>query len=295
MIPVAIYASSAFNSYTGIAGAPAPQWNEWMRARPEMIIGWSPWQDVNVGVYKNLLAYMDTYAAENNIPQKPTDIAVTHPDWILHDSAGNKLFIPYNCANGSCQAYAMDLTNPAVIANQMANVEVIANAKYQGVFFDNANLALKAGDGNGNIVMPDGFTNEIWSRAIANFFAEVRASFPKLVLVMNSVWFDGANSLWVRNAIVSGTYYNMQRGYGDPNLSDYQKGQQLEFVQMVHSLGRNVIQMEDSQNPVGSSTMTLQEKIEWFALGYKSGDLMIVSDAFPDKWPTVLDTMSVVE
>lgn len=274
MTPIAVYGSSNWNIYTGDRNGPAPLWNQWLRARPEMVIGWSPDQDHNLGVCKQVICYMDTYA----IPTTNT----VHPEWILTDSSQNKLYQPYNCVNGSCQAYAGDLTNPAFVANQMGVVQAIANAKYQGVFFDNANLGLKASDGTGKIIMPSGFTSEIWARAMANFFAEVRSSFPKLVIVMNSVWFDGAPELWVRNAIVSGTYYNIQRGYGDPNLSDYAKAQQLKFVDMVHSLGRNVIQMEDSQNPVGSSTMTLQEKVNWFNLGYKAGDLMIVPDLYPN-------------
>ena len=36
-----------------------------------------------------------------------------HPEWILRDAAGNKLYIPFGCSGGTCPQYAGDIGNPA--------------------------------------------------------------------------------------------------------------------------------------------------------------------------------------
>ena len=45
---------------------------------------------------------------------QPSTLATQHPDWILKDAAGNKLYIPWGCSGGICPQYAADIGNPAL-------------------------------------------------------------------------------------------------------------------------------------------------------------------------------------
>lgn len=278
MIPIAVYGNSAWDKYT----ITTPAWKEWMMSRPEMVMGWAPYQQPNIGVYKSVIIYLDTYAIYNNTPAAATDVAVLHPDWILHDNAGNPLFIPWGGANGTFPQFAGDLTNPAFRANQIAAITSLMKTGYQGVFLDDMNMSLDVCNQAGVATVPSGYNEQVWAASFVTFAEEVRAAFPKATIIHNAVWFDAAPQDLIDRQIKACNYYNMERGYGDPNLNSYTIAQQLEFVQHIHSLGTNVIQEEYSQNPIAPGTFTLQDKINFFILGYKAGDLMTVNDLFPD-------------
>ena len=290
MIPLAIYGETPWDKYTL-----SPHWQQWMRERPELIVGWHPAQKPNIGIYPELLIYLDLYAIYND--GKPNNLASQHPDWILHDDAGNNLFIPWGCNNGACPQFAGDLTNPAFRQYQMQQIQNLKDLGYQGVYLDDVNLALSVGDGTGKMVAPSGVSRENWARHVVEFLEGVRSFFPTFTIAHNAVWFADVPVEYLNRQIVSCTYFNIERGYGDPNLTEIQKARQLKFVDHVHSYGRNVIQLEYSQHAnnadPATGPLTLQDKIDWFKLGYSHGDLMVVYDLYPDAWLSIMDTNEV--
>lgn len=296
MIPLAVYGESPWDKYTGanaFGPSKAPQWNQWMRSRPEVIVGWAPYQQCNIGSFPKLLIYLDAYAIYKNpdgTPNFPVDPLNKQPvsDCILHDDKGNLLFIPWGCNAGTCPQFAGDLRNPGFVRAQIQSIANLKQAGYQGIFIDDVNLQLDVGNGTGAIVAPSGVTPESWAWAMVDFVEKVRGTFPDLLIAHNSVWWDTAPEEAVNRQIVACNYYNMERGYGDPGLTPLQFAHQVQFVDRIHRYGRNVIQMEYSQNPNNTGPtgptngLTLQDKVNWFQTGYAPGDLMIVKDLFPD-------------
>ena len=61
----------------------------------------SPYFDSRTGWYPNGWVYDDAYAIYAG-----EELASQHPEWILKDAAGNKLYIPFACSGGSCTQYA---------------------------------------------------------------------------------------------------------------------------------------------------------------------------------------------
>ena len=53
-----------------------------------------------------------TRTPTRSIPAR-TPLDSEHPEWILKDAAGNKLYIPFGCSSGTCPQYAADIGNPA--------------------------------------------------------------------------------------------------------------------------------------------------------------------------------------
>ena len=69
---------------------------------------YTPYFDNKLSWMPNALVYIDSYAIYTNSP-----VASAHPEWILKDQAGNSLYIPWGCSNGSCPQYAADIANPS--------------------------------------------------------------------------------------------------------------------------------------------------------------------------------------
>ena len=57
--------------------------------------------------YGDAWAYQDLYAIYTD-----SDVVTRHPDWILKDAGGHKLYIPFGCSGGECPQYAADFGNP---------------------------------------------------------------------------------------------------------------------------------------------------------------------------------------
>ena len=68
----------------------------------------SPYFDSRLSWYPNGWVYKDLYAIGVG-----SSMASAHPDWILRDSAGQALYIPFACSGGTCPQYAGDVGSPA--------------------------------------------------------------------------------------------------------------------------------------------------------------------------------------
>src|SRR2546423_2595568 len=98
-------ASSEFDSFTRRR---SPKYGAFLRRHMWRMVAYSPYFDNKTRRYPNAWVYDDAYAIGRG-----SGLAARHPDWILRDRAGNPLFIPYGCANGTCPQYAADTSNAA--------------------------------------------------------------------------------------------------------------------------------------------------------------------------------------
>ena len=206
-------------------------------------------------------------------PTLPIQLAMSadHPDWILKDDAGNLLWIPFNCRNGQCDAYAADFTNPAVIDFQCKQVKAIKAAGFAGLWLDNANMDIRCSDGAGNIVTPAGIDGETWARAMAHFLEAIRAAAPPpFKIIHNPLRNSTAPAEYIARQITACDRVNLEYGFswGGPTLKAI--AQTKAFIDLCHNLGRPVI-IEETGTPVNLADTCAAfdafcARDDWFAL-----------------------------
>ena len=98
-------AESSFNEYTD---APSPATKEWLRTHFWRILAFSPYFDSRTSWYPNAWAYRDAYAVYNGNP-----LVQQHPEWILKDNTGKKLYIPWGCSGAPALSTLATSRTPA--------------------------------------------------------------------------------------------------------------------------------------------------------------------------------------
>jgi hypothetical protein len=204
----------------------------------------------------NSWAYIDLYA----IYTKST-LAARHPEWILTDASGKKLYIPWGCSNGTCPQYAADVSDPAFRSWWISNATSALSAGYKGVWIDDVNLEFRVSDGNGNEVAPidpntgTTMTSENWRRYVAEFVEEIRAALPAYEILHNSIWYASPTEYsdqYVQRQMKAADYINLERGISDPGIvgmtGRYSVSDFLGYVDQAHSYGKNVVFDELSRN-----------------------------------------------
>lgn len=224
---------------------------DWLNAKFWRTEVFTPFFDSRTSWYGRGWLYSDIYAI-----YKGGDIAVKHPEWILKDGAGNKLFIPWGCGGGSCPQYAADITNPDYRAFWIAQLKTNLAKGYKGAWIDDVNLERRVGNGNGDEVAPYsaalGRTMSVgdWRKAMADFTEQVRAEVPNHELLHNSIWYAGGDvgrhsNPDIQRQINSADYINVERGVTDGGLTggtaEWSYRRLLDYIGFVHSKGKGVI------------------------------------------------------
>src|ERR1700761_5612424 len=83
------YAQSAFDAYDS---APSPAGIQWMQKEFASMVVFSPFFDSRTSWFPNAYVYQSFYGIAPG-----SWVQYNHPEWILHDSGGNWLYIPFNC------------------------------------------------------------------------------------------------------------------------------------------------------------------------------------------------------
>ena len=121
----------SFDTYTN---SPTVSQQQWMQQHFWRMVVYSPYFDTRTSWYPDGYVYIDSYAIYTG-----SVLASQHPEWILKDANGNKLYIPWGCSNGACPQYAADFSN-AVYRQYWINQAAPILAKgYQGLFIDDVN------------------------------------------------------------------------------------------------------------------------------------------------------------
>jgi hypothetical protein len=239
-------ANSTMVSFIGSSTSTQQQWmrDHWQRAIVE-----APYWDSKLSWYPNAWVYQDSYAIYN-----PSTTATQHPDWILKDSAGRKLYIPWACSGGTCPQYAADIGSSAWRQDYINRCKALVAKGYKGIFADDVNMDLHVSDGSGNPVVPIDprtgapMTDAAWKSYFAAFMEQLRAAIPGAEIVHNAIWFAGNHTGTepeIAREIKAADYFNMERGFNDAGLTggtgSWSVYAMLRFIDTVHSYGRHVV------------------------------------------------------
>lgn len=245
--------SSAFDVYTN---SPSTSQQSWMKSHFWRLQSSSPYFDKRLAWMPNAWAYVDLYGIPTN-----SSLVTQHPDWILHDGAGNRLYIPFGCSNGTCPNYAGDITNSKFRSWWVANAQSILSKGYKGFWIDDVNMEFRVGNGSGSQVAPYNpdtgttMTYDEWRLNIAEFTEQIRSALPTAEIVHNAIWFASPtrySDQYVIREIKAADYINCERGVSDSGLvggsGSWSVRAFLAYVDAVHSYGKNVLMDEYAFN-----------------------------------------------
>ena len=213
-------ADSGFESYVR---APSAAQAQWMREHFFRQKTYAPYFDSRTSWYPNAWSYRDLYAIYTD--GRDGGVAGQHPDWILKDPQGRRLYIPYACEGGTCPQYAADIGSPAFRSWWIDQAKQTLAHGYKGLFVDDVNLLFKVSDGQGNEVAPldprtgQPMTATNWRRYMAEFVEqitrEVKATHPDMEIAHNPIWFAGHDDPYTKRALLAADYIDLERGVSD--------------------------------------------------------------------------------
>jgi Hypothetical glycosyl hydrolase family 15 len=212
----------------------------------------SPYFDSRLRWYRRAWAYLDLYGISTR-----SSIARQRPKWILRDSVGNPLYIPFDCSAGSCVQYAGDPTNPAFRRWWIRRARRIVRRGYKGVYLDNVNLIRRVSYGTGQETVPYSprrrrrISGVAWRRAIAKFTRQIRRSLRRTEIAHNVIWFaPGAKGKWGRMQTRSANVITLERGVNDAGLTGgkgkFSLRNFLRFSDWVHRRRAGVLHWESA-------------------------------------------------
>jgi Hypothetical glycosyl hydrolase family 15 len=280
-------ADSGFDQFTS---SPSAQEQAWLRAHMWRMTVWSPYFNSRTSWYPNGWVYDDAYAIYVG-----EELASQHPEWILRDAQGNKLYIPWGCSGGSCPQYAGDIANPAFRHYWIENLTARVAHGYRGVFIDDVNMNRQVGNAQEEPVAPiDSNTKQpmseaAWRQYMAQFMQEVRAALPNAEIVHNVIWFAdehaGTASPEIRSELASANFINLERGANDSGLTGgegpWSLSALLAYVDQIHALGKNVIMDGGASDGQG-----LAYNLAAYLLISNGGDAVSGGGQTPDNWWT---------
>lgn len=241
------FAQEAKSSFDRFTEAPSAGTQAWIREHYDRMRTYAPYFDGRTNWYSNSWTYRDAYAVYKNDDGSPGDNA----RYVLKDSSGRKMFIPYGCGGGTCPLYAADIGDPGFRAAWIADVrETLRGGNYKGVFVDDVNMEFRVGDANGNERAPMNprtgrpMTHTEWKGYMATFMEQIKAAFPDKEIVHNAIWFSGHDDPAVARELRAADVVNLERGVVDGGLNrgGGQFGLEtfLDHVDWLHRNGKAV-------------------------------------------------------
>jgi Hypothetical glycosyl hydrolase family 15 len=281
-------AKSSFDPF--ITGATVAQ-RQWMNGHYEGMRGYSPFFDQALPWAPPSQFYMDLYAIYNNA--SGDQVIAQHPDWVLRDAAGKKLFIQWGCSGGTCPQYAADIGHPGFRSHWIEDAREQLEKGYDGIFIDDVNLAMKVSNGNGAFTRPldprtgSPMTDADWRRYVAEFTEEIRAAFPDATLSHNTYWRDHASwraDSFTLRELAAADVIEIERGFNDGGIvggeGTYGFETYLSHMDWLHSRGLSIM-----YQPYGLDWASREFEVASYYLVNDGGD-SIVSDfqADPTNW-----------
>ncbi|HXE10780.1 MAG TPA: malectin domain-containing carbohydrate-binding protein, partial [Bryobacteraceae bacterium] len=282
---LALRTSSSFDVYTNHPGTYGPWLNEHLWRMQTS----TPYFNRKLSWFRNAWAYIDSYAI-----YRGSALLTQHPEWVLRDSEGNALFIPWGCSNGTCPQYAADISSQDYRNWWIQQAKGLMATGYKGLWIDDVNLIMQVGNGYGHRVAPIDratgrpMTTNAWEKYFADFMTQVRQALPKAEILHNSLWFAGSGARgsdpYVQQEIKAADWINRESGISDTGITGddgpWSVQEFFRFVDIVHSLGAQIDIQEFDMNG------------EYGIAGYflvSNGTDAFGAGISPDKWPAVLD------
>lgn len=237
--------SSEFDRFTNHRSGSVARWLDRTLFRA---VVYSPYYDNKTGWFDRVWDYRNLYGIGVG-----SRLARRHPEWILRDGRGRRLFLQWGCANGRCPQYAGDVSNRAFRAHWIAEARAELAHGYKGLWIDDVNLDLRVSRGSGATARPvvkgHAVSDARWRALVSAFAVQIRRAFPRAEIVHNAIWYAGGARRdaepAVRRQIQSADWVNLERGVNDAGLTggdgEWSLHAFLAHVDVVHRLGRNVI------------------------------------------------------
>ena len=236
-------ANSAFDSYT--TGA-TPEQQQWMRDHYSRMRGYAPYFDRALSWAPPTDFYRDLYA----IYTDESTLLSQHPDWVLKDSSGHRLYIPWACNGTSCTQYAADIGDPGFRQFWINEARSDMAKGYKGIFIDDVNLEMKVGNASGSFTRPiDPRTGQAMTETEApvhgGIHREIRAQISDAHIAHNSLLWMDQNDTYVQREVKAADSIELERGFSDTGLTEgtgkYGFQTLLSHVDWLHSLGKSII------------------------------------------------------
>ena len=276
---------------------PSPADVQFMNTRWARLLTYSGYWDNKLSWFSNAWMYADAvalYSDPNNTLY--AQLLQMHPDWILRDSRGNPLYINWGCGGGTCPQYAANLSDPNGFRAwwiQEIRLYLDQNPPYKGIFIDDVNLDLSLiSDGSGNPaaaidpITGRSLTENSWRAYFADFLEQVRAAFPKVEIVHNSLWYLDWTDSNIQRQIRAADWINLERGVNDPGLTGgagyWSLDRLLTFIDNVHQNGKGVIL--DGEAPASNSGAAREYSTAVYLLISTGADLVGDSSQTPTDW-----------
>ncbi len=189
--------------------------------------GYSPFFDQALPWAPPAHFYQDLYAIYNERRadgEPDLSYISARPRLVLRDSAGNPLFIPFDCAEGECTQYAADIGNPEWQDDWIGRARDRFAGGYAGVHVDDVNMLMRVSNGWGEPVTPidprtgGPMRTMDWRRYVAEFTERIRAEFPEAEITHNSIWFAGHGDPYIQRALAAADYVELERGFVDQGV-----------------------------------------------------------------------------
>ncbi|HZO57845.1 MAG TPA: NPCBM/NEW2 domain-containing protein [Bryobacteraceae bacterium] len=237
-----------FNRYTD---NPTLAQQQWMVQHIWRLGTYSPYFDNKLSWFPNAWLYLDLYAIPKNSP-----LITQHPEWILKDAAGNRMYIPWECSGGTCPQYAGNIASQAFRNWWIADARAKLSKGYKGMWLDDVNMMFRVSNGY-QVEQPPIDTNtgalmtyDNWRRYVAEFVEQINRDLSGYEILHNSIWFAGPAGIrdrdpYVQRQIAAADYINCERGVTDAGLTggtgEWSLDAFLDFVDRVHAAGKAVI------------------------------------------------------
>ncbi len=246
-------AKSDFDIYTE---NPDSSRQQWMRENFYRMQTYSPYFDDRLSWYPMAWEYQNAYGIGSG-----DSLVSAHPEWILKDTDGSRLYISFGCSGGTCPRYAGDIGNPEFRTWWIHQAKQKISTGYLGLWVDDVNLLWRIGDGGGNSVRPidprtgKEMTLADWRRYFVELLEELRSAVPNAEIVHNFIWYaDDYRNQYVSRQIAAADYLNFERGISDSGIrgGDGKYGFEtfLDLIDYAHSIGVNVVLDDDDDQSV---------------------------------------------
>lgn len=279
-----VNAKSAFDDWTR---SPSIEEQETMRELYDWMVVFSPYFDERLDWYENGLAYIDLYAIYTDLDKD--DRSIEHPEWILTDAGGERLFIDWGCEGGTCPQWAADVGDPEFRADFLERVERLLEIGYPGVMIDDVNLLWRISNGDGETVEPiddrtgDAMSLQDWQRYVAELVEMVRDRFPEARIMHNSIWYTDSpdfDNEFVARQIAAADWIMLERGATDGGLESgngrYGMASFFDFIDHAHSLDTGVLYLDET-----AETLVQQEFNLAAYLLTTNGDDLVSTEDYP--------------
>jgi hypothetical protein len=248
----------SFDVYTD---NPSLSVQQWLQQHFWRMLVYSPYFDTRTSWYPSGYVYFDSYAIYMG-----SALATQHPEWILKDASGNKLYIPWGCSNGTCPQYAADTSNPNYRQYWINQAAPILAHGYKGLFVDDVNMNFTISDGSSNFVDPidpntgAGMTWDNWRNYMAGFTEQIRSAFPATEIVHNSVWYAGPAGVrdqdpYIQRQIAAANYQFIEFGVNDGGLTGgtgiWSLNSLLGYIDRLHAANKGAIISGVAADPAG--------------------------------------------